>query len=299
MRLITLLVCLLFPAAVSAANPVFTARTMTLTGYDEFIFLGWNNACSVGLQYLSYPPVGHAMRGFPDRWNIGTLTIDPGEIDVETRWTEKGEDPLHWDPARANKATEEILRMGYGPAGHSETIRQARVADKQGLSRIIHSTTTFRLGYPTSWPPKQFVLSKVHYSSLSNCALMLFRNLKNPRDSYRFKLIRILNPGVRRRRARAHVTNGLFLYKEESDIYASEEEMRIAADMDPEYPLALYYHASLLALHGHFDESLARLKEAVTRKPAYAKKAHSAIEFESLWNDRRFIAIVGPKSPFP
>jgi len=109
----------------------------------------------------------------------------------------------------------------------------------------------------------------------------------------------MLNPDVRRKRARAHVTNGLYLYKERSDIYAAEEELAIAAEMDSDYPLALYYHAALLSTHGLFERALARLRAAVKLKPAYAKKARKAPEFEALRKDLRFIDIVGKSGFFP
>jgi tetratricopeptide (TPR) repeat protein len=104
---------------------------------------------------------------------------------------------------------------------------------------------------------------------------------------------------VRRRRARAHVTNGILLYKEEMDIYSAEAELGIAADMDSDYPLALYYHAQLLSTHGRYDKALERLKAAVKLKPKYKEKAWKADEFESLRRDLRFQAIVEKKPFFP
>ncbi|MFH2202093.1 MAG: tetratricopeptide repeat protein [Elusimicrobiota bacterium] len=295
-----ILVILLSSASLpAAAEPISVAGKESAYGYDELIFLGWNNACSVAFQYFNYPPVGDGLRGVPDNWLVGRLTIDPGTVDVQTQWVDRGESSLAWDPNRVNKMTEELIRTGYAPAGTVETIREAPVYERAGLRHILHSTAAFQLGYLTKWPEPQFKLSEIHYSPLSNCAFMIFRNSWTPRDSYRYKLIRMLNPGVRRNRARAHVTNAIFLYKEKMDIYAAEEELSIAAEMDPEYPLALYHHAAMLSNHGRYEEALGRLEAAIKFKPEYAAKAQEDVEFERLWKDLRFHKIVGKRPLFP
>ena len=292
------IVFLSFCAAAQAAT-ILQVGKESETGYDEFMFLGWNNTCAVAVSYFSYPPLGQGLRGQPDYWVIGKHTIEPGDVDVITRWSDKGITSKAWDPNKAKAATEALLKEGFGPAGHAETIRDAETADRPGLAEIIASTDSFNLSYMTDWPKSAYKMSSVYYSPLSNCALVVLRDEDNHRESYRWKLIRLLNPGVRRTRARAHVTNGLLLYKEQMDIYAAEAELAIAAEMDPEYPLALYYHAQLLATHGRFDEALARLKAAVKLKPEYKKKAWKAEEFESLKRDLRFQAIVEKKPFFP
>lgn len=272
------------------------ASTMSKTGYDEFVFLGWGSACSVAVQYFSYPPLGSGLSGQPDYWLIGVHKIEPGYVDVQTDWEDKGISAQAWDRARASQATEAALKRGYGPDGYVETIRDAPAASRPGLAEVLQSTESFHLSYMTDWPARDFRLSNVYYSPLSNCALLVFRNQNTPRDSYRWKLLRLLDPGVRRTRARAHVTNGLLLYKEEADIYAAEEELAIASQMDPGYPLGLFYHAQILSLHGRFEEALARLETAVKLKPEYKRKAREAVEFEAMWKDSRFHAIVGKKS---
>lgn len=299
MRLALLALALAFPALSQAAPPPMKAGKVAYSGYDDFLFIGWNDSCSVALQYFSYPPLGTGLRGIPDNWRIGTLSIEPGNVTVAVLWADKGMTSNAWDKGRAIEATENLIRAGHVSSGHVEKIRTAHVANRPGLSAIIHSTATFDLGYILKWPPTRFKLDTIHYSPLSNCAFLIFRNKRKPRDTYRYRLVRMLNPGVRRKRARAHVTNGLFLYKEEADIYGAEEELGIAAEMDSDYPLALYYHAALLSTHGNFENSLERLKAAIKLKPEYAKKARKAPEFESLWRDRRFIAIAGKRGFFP
>jgi len=294
--------CLLTIVIALAAAPaaaVEKAGRQTAYGYDELTFLGWNDACSVAFQYFSYPPVGDGLRGTPDAWRVGRLTIDPGTVDVEAQWVDQGKSSLAWDKNRVNKMTEELIRTGYAPAGTVEIIREAPVYERRGLRHILHSTAAFQLSYHTTWPKPAFKLGEIHYSPLSNCAFLVFRNSWTPRDSYRYKLVRMLNPGVRRKRARAHVTNAIFLYKERTDIYAAEEELRIAAAMDPEYPLALYYHAVMLANHGRYDESLQRLEAAIKYKPEYAAKSQQEPEFETLWKDTRFRKLVGKRPLFP
>lgn len=281
------------PVAASFASLQFIdAGTKTLSGYDEFIFLGWDRACSAAIQYFSYPPTGESLQGQPDTWSIGTLTIAPGASVVDKSWSYQGISQKAWDKSAAERSTAELLRASYKNAGHLERIRTAPVADRPGLSAVIHSTAAFTLGYAPQWPPERYKLYRVHYHPLGDCALILFRDILSPRDSYRYNLVRLQNPGARRTRARAHATNAIMLYQK-SDIYAAEEELAIAVEMDPHYPLALYYHALLLANHGRFEDSLDRLQEAVRRNAKYREQARAAIEFESVRKTQRFREIIG------
>ncbi|MFH1724413.1 MAG: tetratricopeptide repeat protein [Elusimicrobiota bacterium] len=294
----SLLSLLLAPPAVARpATLIVEQGTRTVAGYDEFLFLGWNDACSVAIQYFGYPPAGQGLQGIPDRWRIGSFTIPPDDVDEEIYWAYRWKEGRHWDRTASEKATEKLLREGYTVSGRVETIRDAPTADQPGLDEILHSTATFEIAYRMTWPPSQYRLTHVHYSPLGTCVFFVFRDLTAPRDGYRTKLARIHNPGVRRKRARAHATNGLLLYKQGVDLYAAEEELAIAVATDPDYPLGRYYHAMLLALHGRFEESLEDLKEAVARDPRYAKKAEEAVEFESLYRDQRFKAIVEGARP--
>lgn len=295
MRSLLLAALLCAPASTLAAKNTFIeGGTRTITGYDEFLFLGWKDGCSAALQYFSYPPLGTVMAGLPDTWLIGSITIPPDTVDPKARWVSRGISALAWRKSEAIQLTEVLVREGYVPNGHIERIRDAQVAVRPGLAHVIHSTTAFRLGYRTKWPPKRYRLRTIHYSPLGTCALMVFRYPKRPRRSYRWKLVRLLNPDVRRKRARAHVTNGLLLYKE-ADLYGAEEELEIAADMDPEYPTALYHHSRLLAAHGRFDEALISLGAAVDRDQRFQFSAKKAIEFQELHRRPVFKDIVGGK----
>lgn len=293
MRILLLAALLAAPISAFAASSTFVeVGTRTITGYDEFTFLGWRDGCSAALQYFSYPPIGASMWGLPDTWLIGSVTIPPDTVNPKARWVSRGITAMAWNKDEAIQRTEELLREGYVAGGHVERIRDAKVADRPGLAHIIQSTTTFRLGYRTKWPPRRYKLREVHYSPLGTCAMLVFRYPRRPRRSYRWKLVRLLNPDVRRKRARAHVTNALLLYQE-TDLYGAEDELAIAADMDPEYPAALYHHARLLAAHGRFDEAIVSLGAAVDHDKRYGEKAKKAIEFVEIRRRPVFKDIVG------
>jgi hypothetical protein len=297
MRIALSMLCLLAASSASAQSSsmgIVDTGTRTARGYDELIFLGWNNACSVAIQYFSYPPIGEGLEGVPDTWASGTITIEPGSVDVIKNWVDRGITSQAWDRKESTQKTEEMLRTGYAPTGRVEILREAPVADHPSLEHIIHSTAAFRLGYKKTWPPRRFALERIHYSPLGNCAFLIFRSLPNPRDSHRYRLVRLLNPGVRRMRARAHVTNGLLLFKD-SDMVGAEEELSIATETDPEYPLALYHHSRLLAAHGRFEEAFEKLIAAIKRDKKYAEKAKNAVEFESVNKRSLFKKITGQK----
>lgn len=255
--------------------------TRTLTGYDEFRFLGWNDGCSVAYQYLSFPPVGEAMQGVPVRWDIGSWAIRPGEVEPRVSWVEHGIAGSSWDKARAERGLAWLSKRGYYRQGRMERVRRPQETDPQGLEPALPSTTTFQLGYKTLWPPPKFKLSEVYYSPLATCGFFVFRDTTNVRDSYTFKLVRIQNPGVRHLRARMHVSDGLMLYQA-SDIYGALQELATASAIDPDYALARYHHAVLLTTHGAPEEALEELAAALTLDPKFLEQAKTAVEFAKL-----------------
>lgn len=277
-----LVLALLLPglAAAQDGRVVDTGRA-TRTGYDEFRFIGFSQACSAAIEYFSYPPTGKGLQGVPEAWKIGTITLDPGSKRETESWRYAGVIQEAWRRAEADMALETLAREGYDRPGAPEKVRDAPLAKHPDLARILPNPRTFQLGYRTQWPEAPWRLAGVHYHPLGNCALVLFRDERRPRDSWRWKLVKILNPGVRRKRARAHLTNGLLLY-EAADIYGALEEAAIAAAMDPGYAAARYHHAVLLAAHGKFDQALVELEAAVAADPDFKAKAREAVEFERL-----------------
>jgi len=179
--------------------------------------------------------------------------------------------------------------------GYTETVRPEPTAKRPGLEALIRSTASFEFRQATTWPPRTFVLSKIHYSSLNTCALLLFHR-EAPEDAFRYKLIRV-GAQTRRLRARAHVINGLLLYRKEDDLDGALAETTIAAETDPDYGPGRYYHALLLAAHGRFDGALGELAAAVSLDQRFAQKAREAAEFEDLSRDQRFLAIVQTTPP--
>jgi len=265
--------------------------TRTLTGYDEFRFIGWNDSCSVAYQYLSFPPVGEALQGVPVRWDIGSWSILPEEVEPRVSWVEHGIAGSSWDRGRAQRGLAWLAKRGYYRKARVERIRQPAENDPPELDPILASTAAFQLGYKTLWPPENFKLREVYYSPLATCAFFVFRDLKNARDSYTFKLVRIQNPSIRHQRSRMHVSNGLIFYRA-ADIFGALEELATASAIDPDYALARYHHAVLLTTHGMNDEALDELAAALKLDPRFAEEAKKAIEFKKVRKDRRFKALI-------
>lgn len=265
--------------------------THALYGHDTLEFLDWSDSCSVAIKYLLYPRPGEDLMKRPKKWSIGTVSIHAGERHARSQWHYRRKKDQLWDKDHDKRVLEHLKKLGYVNKGHVETLRDAPVAERPGLRHTIHSTSTLKLLPPRAWPPRSYALREIRYSPLGTCVFLTYRNPKKPEDSYRYRLLKLENPTVRRSRARAHVTNGLLLYQK-SDIYAAQEELEIASTMDPSYALARYYHAILLSTHGRFGEALVELKAAVEIDPKYARKAREAIEFDSVWHDPRFKEIV-------
>lgn len=258
-------------------------------GYEDFTFIGWSEACAVAVQHVRYPAEGQGIEGEPNWSRVGAITLDPEEIEPEIQWTQEQEGNLSWRKVNANDAIERLVRTGYNKPGHVETIREESSAKKPGVDFILRSTATFQIRHYTPWPPAPFSLSKVFYSPLGTCGLLLFHR-RAAVDAFRYKLLR-LKPDIRRLRAKAHVTNGLLLYKG-SDLDGALAELAIASDMDPNFALARYSYAHFLALAARFDEALEHLQAAVNIDRHFAERARKAPEFEDIRSNPRFISIL-------
>lgn len=296
---LALLAVLAAPDAFAQGRNTFIAvGTATRSGYEEVSLVGWGEGCSVAVKYLRYPPEGIGLRGIPDAFRIGTVTLPPdGEAQVE-RWMYSSDKGRGWSPEDMAAAAERLRDQGrHDRKGTTERLRKGRVADQPGLEALLTSTAVFQSDPPLGGFPERFRFSAVHYSPLISCALFEFVDPASPRDGYRLVMARLPEPGVRRSRARAHVTNALLFYRNDADLTAAEGELAVASAMDPNYPLARYHHALLLSLHGRFNEALASLKAAVSKDGSFAVEARKAPELEALKNDPRLKALLAAAPP--
>jgi hypothetical protein len=298
--LFLLLLALAAPGRAYERSDLVGVGTRTPTGYDELFFAGWGQGCSAGLRYFSYAPTGEVMEGLPVTWSVGSLTIVPGDPRPREDWIYKGITSKAWEKWRADDAAAQLRKRGYLVQGRSERVAPPQPGKPLGPEEtLLLSTAAFQLADPVRWPTRNWRIDEVRYSPLGTCLFVVFRDTAAPTDTYRWRLVRVQNPGVRRVRARAHVTRGMRLYQQDADIYRALDELAAAAGMDPDYPVARYHHAVLLALHGRTDEAVAELKTAVSLDPAYRKKAEDAVEFVSLRRDRRFQDLLHPPKAAP
>lgn len=260
--------------------------------YDEFAFIGWGDSCSAALSHLRYPPIHERRPGEPKSWRIGKMTIPPAAKQPSADWLFESRKEPYWDKGRVQKETQ-ALRKTHREKGFTEDVRPAPVAPRPGLAELLTTTAPFKTDTKVKWPPASFRLSRVHYHPLGLCALLVFSQGARNAEEYRYHLIRLLNPGVRRDRSEGHAVNGRLLYDKSSDPEAGAEELAIASSTDPRYAAARYDYALLLSVNGRFDEAVAELEAAVRLEKAYAKLAKKSIEFDNLRYDKRFIKIVG------
>lgn len=285
-------------ALAQGRNTFIAVGTATRSGYEELSLVGWGEGCSVAVKYLRYPPEGFGLRGIPDAFRIGTISLAPdGTAQVE-RWMYSSDRGRGWSAKDMEAAAERLRDQGrHDNKGTTERLRKGRVGDQPGLEALLTSTAVFQADPPLGGFPERFRFLAVHYSPLISCALFDFADPASPRDGHRLVLARLPEPGVRRARARAHVTNALLLYRHDGDLTAAEAELAVASAMDPNYALARYHHALLLSLHGRFNEALASLKAAVTQDGAFAVEARKAPELEALKNDPRLKALLAAAPP--
>lgn len=258
-------------------------------GTEEFAFIGWSDACSAGFRHARYPPLGVGLAGEPAWARIGSLTLRPGRTAEKAVWSLDQGGDLVWNKGEADRAAHGLARAGYDRPGIVERVLPPASDRHRSLYASMLSTSTFEVGYKTDWPAPPAVLERVHYNTLTTCALLVF---KHPARGYQYKLIRV-QPEIRRRRAGVHVTYGMLLYRD-GDIDRALEELSIAATADPRLAAARYHLGVLLAAEGRFPEALAELRAAVSLDGSFARHAREAPEFEDLRSDRRFLDIVAP-----
>ncbi len=273
--------------AVLSAAPVLSVGIEK----EEFTVLGWNDACSVAVSQLVYPKLGEAIHGEPIASRAGTLTIEPGSEAVATKWFREASGTNTWNPAAHEKVTRELGKLGYVRKGYAETVR-TRVSEAQpGLAETLLSTRTLAIRPGMTWPTSSWRWSGADYSPLGTCALLLFESLSTP-TRYAWRLTRIYNPRVRLERSRAHAANARLLFSE-GELEGAVAEAGTAASLAPESALNRYVYATLLAMSGRPDESVAELRAAVERDPKRAKEARDDRDFESLRSRRDFRDLVG------
>ena len=275
-------------ASAQGKNTYIAVGTATRSGYEEYAVVGWGEGCSVGLKYLRFSPEGVGLRGIPDTFRAGTISLAPDAGAQVERWMMDSAAGRGWDAGDMDATIARLKDEGrHDRKGTVERLRDGKIGDQPGLAKLIVSTDIFQSDPPLGDFPDKYRFKTVYYSPLVSCALFDFVDSASPRDGHRLRLVRLPEPGARRARARAHVTNALLLYRNEGDLTAAEGELAIASAMDPQYALGRYNHALLLALVGRFNEALDSLKVAVNRDGAYAVQARKAPELEALKDDPR------------
>lgn len=280
-------------ARAQGRTTVIPVGTATRTGYEEVGVVGWGEGCSVAVRYMRYAPEGVGLRGIPNAFRIGTISLAPDAAVQSERWMVSSDDGRGWSPEDMAAAAAHLRDAGrHDRKGTVERLRSAHVADQPGLAELLTSTAIFQSDPPLGGFPERYRFAAVHYSPLVSCGLFDFVDRRSSQDGHRLVLARLPEPGARRSRARAHVSNALLLYRNEGDLTAAEAELAVASEMDPAYPLARYHHALLLSLHGRFNEALESLKAAVSRDGSFAVQARKAPELEALREDPRLAALL-------
>lgn len=274
---------LAFPAAAQPAAADLRARY----GYEEVVVLAWNEACSIGIRHYRYPGSVEGAPVDPMWGRLGAVSLDPGETRAKVNWLLQVKPGYAYYKGYQTAAEDQLNRGGYTRNGFVERVRTEPVASGRGLESLIKSTASLEVGYNVAYASAPHALSRVYYSPLGTCAFLVFERPGIPPDLFKYQLVRV-PVETRRKRAEAHITNALLLYKKDGDLYGALEEAEIAAGMDPRLAEARYRYAALLSAHGRFEEALKELREAVTLERSYAKTARAAIEFEDLWKQPRF-----------
>lgn len=263
------------------------ASAVVMPSHEELRFIGWNDGCSVAIEQYRFPALGEGLLAEPSYGRIGTVSLDAEQTRPSVAWVLEQGGKLLWNKTQARATSDQLARAGYSKAGYREAIRPEPAAKRPGLDWNLRSTATFEIGYDPGWAPPEFALSRVYYSPLATCAFMVFERRGSDRDAFRYQLVRT-TPPVRRQRSQWHLTNGILLYTQESDMYGGLDETRTAAEMDPRLAEARFQYARLLAAHGRFDEAIAELKEAVILDRSYSDMARKAVEFDDVRGWKRF-----------
>ena len=266
-------------------------------GYEEVSLLGWNDACAVALRHLRYPPSPEGGPIDPEAGRIGAVALAPDSTKAAPTWTLIVKEGTLWDRGQAAAAQDAMARAGFTRSGYRERLYKEPVVGGLGIETLA-STASLRIGYQVSIPTAPYSLVQIDYSPLGTCAFLLYEKPGHPPNLYRYQLARV-PLDARRKRAQAHLNNGLLLYRKGNDIFGALAEVEIAAAMDPRLGDARYHHAALLAVHGRFEEALAELREAVLLDEKYARMAKEAVEFDDLKGPRLEEVLKPPKGLIP
>ncbi|MDE2489391.1 MAG: hypothetical protein KGM24_00995 [Elusimicrobia bacterium] len=242
--------------------------------------LGWNDACSVALEVLTFPRLGDAIATEPISTRIGTMTIPTGKEDAATSWAYRADGVLTWRPKTVAKTERELRAAGYDAAGFSETISSASSGVRPEIDEALASTATLRSRTTRPWPGPGWRWAAADFNPLSTCALLAFQS-RTPPLRWRFRLVRVYNPRARIDRAYAHAENARLLF-DAGDLDAGFAESETAAALAPELGIARYNHAALLALTGRMDRAVAELAAAIAIDPSFRAKARDDEDFSSL-----------------
>jgi hypothetical protein len=275
---------LLLLAAAAAAQELPAER-------EELLVLGWNDACSISVKHLVYPPLGVAIHAEPIATRLGTLTVQPGEQRTDTKWFYEASGPNTYDPKKVAGIERDLRKLGYGRKGYPETVRPDPSTIQPGLAETLLTTATLRLRPGLAWPGAGWRWSGAHYSPLGTCALLLFESTSGiPRKTW--LLARTYNPRVRLERSRAHAVNSRLLFSA-GELEPAAAEAGTAASLAPESAQNRYVYATLLAMSGRDDEAVAELRVAIELDPKRRKEARSDADFETLRPRQDFRDLLG------
>ncbi len=289
------LVGLLISSPAAGRDPVFRDNPEPIVR-EELEVIGWNDACSVAIQYLGYSRrVGNARPG-PVFSRIGTLTLEPGSAAQQLKWFYETDGNYTWKKTVVKATMDGFAKKGYDREGFTERI-STPLFDHPS-TRVLTSTASLTGRTASGWPPRTYALNRVHYSPLGNCALTVFELKASGEDYFQFLLVRILDAGTRRKRARHHILYARGLL-DKGEIDAALIETRTAASIAPESAHARYNYAALLALTGRLKSALKELETTIKKDSSYKKKAVKDIDFEELRRNHRFRFLTTGWKPLP
>jgi tetratricopeptide (TPR) repeat protein len=257
--------------------------------------LGWNDACSVALEVLTYPQLGDAIATEPISTRVGRMTVPTGRENAATSWTYQADGVLTWRPATVAKVERELRAAGYDRAGFAEMISTASSGVRPEIDAALFSTATLKSRTTTPWPGPGWRWTAADFNPLSTCALLAFESLAAPRR-WRFRLVRVYNPRVRLDRAYAHAENARLLLNA-GDLDAGFAEAETAAALAPELGIARYTHAALLCLTGRMDAAVAELAAAIKIDPSFRARARRDADFGGLRDRQDFRELVRRRRP--
>ena len=277
---IALTLLLTIPAAAQKAETI-------AVDHETWKVIGWNDACGVAYEQLSYPKLGEAMSSEPISTRVGVASIPLGSEAYSAKWALEADGRLSWDERAVATAEKDLKAGGYTRPGFLETIQDAPVGDQPLLAETLLSTSTLAARVKSGWPGPEWRWAGGGYSPYGTCALLAFEKRGSPRH-YRLMLVRVYNPRARRDRAYAHASNARLLFNA-GNLAVAAPEAETAAQLDPILPIARYEHAAMLALTGSFNESVDELAAAVKLEPKYRAQARGDIDFADLKDRQDFL----------